>query len=129
MEHWLVNKYHQLFRKKQTFSEPVADVDAPLEIRYEYIDKQARRRKVFTKRNRRIVRIWKKYGLTGIAIITPVILSIPIGTIIANSLESDKKKILIYMLFSVLFWSMTMTGIFEILHVTSVKDLQEQVTK
>jgi hypothetical protein len=124
-----VNKYHQLFRKKQTFSEPVADVDAPLEIRYEYIDKQARRRKVFTKRNRRIVRIWKKYGLTGIAIITPVILSIPIGTIIANSLESDKKKILIYMLFSVLFWSMTMTGIFEILHVTSVKDLQEQVTK
>lgn len=129
MEHWLVNKYHQLFRKKQTFSEPVADVDAPLEIRYEYIDKQARRRKVFTRRNRRIVRIWKKYGLTGIAIITPVILSIPIGTIIANSLESDKKKILIYMLFSVLFWSMTMTGIFEILHVTSVKDLQEQVTK
>lgn len=128
-EHWLVNKYHQIFRKKQRFSEPVADVDTPLEIHYEYIDKQARRRKVFTKRNRRIVRIWKKYGLTGIAIITPVLLSIPIGTIIANSLENDKKKILFHMFLSILFWSVTMTGIFELLHVASVKDLQEQVTQ
>ncbi len=128
-EHWIVLKFRQYFRKKETFTPPVADVDTPLEIHYEYLDKEARKRRIFTKRNRRIVKIWKKYGLAGIAIVTPVLLSIPIGTIIANSLESNKKKILLYMFLSILFWTITMTGIFEILHVATVKDLQEQVTK
>lgn len=128
-EHWLFLKFKKLFGKKEPFTQPVADVDAPLEIHYEYVDKEARRRKIFTKRNRSIVKIWKKYGLAGIAIVTPVILSIPIGTIIANSLENNKKKILFYMFLSILFWTITMTGIFEILHVASVKDLQEQVTQ
>lgn len=128
-EHWIVVKCKELFGRKGAFTSPVADVNAPLEIHYEYLDKEARRRKVFTKRNRSIVKIWKKYGLAGIAIVTPVILSIPIGTIIANSLENNKKKILLYMFLSILFWTITMTSIFEILHVASVKDLQEQVTQ
>ncbi|MBL7924396.1 MAG: small multi-drug export protein [Bacteroidia bacterium] len=126
-EHWLYMKIKKLFQKKATFSEPVADVEGNLEVHYEYIDKKARSRRIFTKRNRRVVKVWKKYGLTGIAIITPVLLSIPIGTILANLLESNKKKIILYMFFSILFWSLAMTTVFEILHVTSVKDLKDQV--
>lgn len=38
------------------------------------------KKKIFTKRNRRIIRIKQRYGLTGIALITPLLLSIPLGT-------------------------------------------------
>ena len=38
------------------------------------------RKKIFTKKNRRIVRIKQRYGLPGIALITPLLLSIPLGT-------------------------------------------------
>lgn len=127
LERWVVRKYHRIFRKKNRFSDPVADIPEPLEVHYEYIDRESRRRKVFTRRNRRIVKIWRSYGLTGIAIITPVILSIPIGTIVANSLESNKKKIILYMFLSIVFWSLAMTTVFELLHVATVRDLKEQV--
>lgn len=129
IEHWIVMKFRQLFHKPEAFSTPKVDIEGEFEVHYEYVDKYSRKRKIFTKRNRRIVKIWKKYGLTGIAIVTPVIISIPIGTVIANSLENNKKKILFYMFLSILFWSLTMTTIFEILHVNSIKDLQEQVTQ
>lgn len=119
--------WKRLFRRTQRFSPPRADIDAEVEIRYEYIERSEQKRRVFTKRNRRIVRIWKSFGLAGIAIITPVVLSIPIGTVIANSLESNKRRIIGYMFLSILFWSLLMTSIFEIMHIHSVKDLQEQV--
>jgi hypothetical protein len=70
-----------------------------------------------------------KYGLSGIAIVTPIILSIPIGTLIANNLESNKKKIFLYMFISILSWSILMTSLFEIFHANNVRDLQEQITK
>lgn len=129
LEHWIVNKFRKHFSKPETFSTPVADIEGEIEIKYEYIEKEAYKRRIFTKRNRRIVKIWKKYGLTGIAIITPVILSIPIGTIVANSLESNKKKIFLYMFISLFLWSFTMTMAFELFNVATVKDLKEQVTK
>ncbi len=127
LEHWVIRKFKKATSRPALFDLPTVDVEGDIEVNYEYIEQHPVKKRIFTKRNRRIVRIWKKYGLTGIAIITPVILSIPIGTIIANSLESNRKKIILYMLLSILFWSITMTGIFEILHVTSVKDLKEQV--
>jgi len=116
-------------REERNISEPVADVDVPVVIHYEYIDKKQEAKKVFTKRNRRIVKIWLKYGLSGIAIVTPIILSIPIGTLIANNLESNKKKIFLYMFISILSWSILMTSLFEIFHANNVRDLQEQIIK
>jgi len=37
-------------------------------------------KKVFSKKNRRIIRVKQRYGLIGIALITPLLLSIPVGT-------------------------------------------------
>jgi hypothetical protein len=127
--HYIIAYFRKVFRKKDVFSKPVADVDTPVEINYEYVSRSEQNKRVFTKRNRRIVRIWKRYGLTGIALITPVILSIPIGTLIANSLVDDRRKILIYMFFSILFWSVAMTTAFEMLHVATLKDLSREVVK
>ncbi len=130
-EHWVVRKSKSLWRKSfspaERFSTPKADIDADVEIHYEYVEPSEMKRRVFTKRNRRIVRIWKSFGLAGIALVTPVILSIPIGTVIANSLVDNKRRIFAYMFLSILFWSLLMTSIFEIMHIHSVKDLQEQV--
>lgn len=124
-EHFVVDAVRRLFKKQDPFSTPVADMDGQLEVRYEYVDRRKRRRRVFTKRNRRIVRIWKSYGLSGIAVITPVLLSIPIGTIFANSLEKNKKKIFVYMFVSILLWSIAFTMAFELLHVATVKDIKD----
>lgn len=41
--------------------------------------KVRKKKKVFTKKNRRIVKIKQRYGLVGIAVSTPILLSIPIG--------------------------------------------------
>lgn len=130
-EHWVVRKsresWNRLFYPQQRFSPPKADIDTEVEIHYEYVERTQKKRRVFTKRNRRIVRIWKSFGLAGIALITPVILSIPIGTVIANSLVDNKRRIIAFMFLSILFWSVLMTSIFEIMHIHTVKDLQQQV--
>ena len=124
--HWLVIRAKKIFRKKEVFSEPVADVQGIIEIKYEYVKKDFQR-KLFTPHNRRIVRIWQKYGLIGIAFITPVILSIPLGTVIASSLVQNRKKVMLYMFFSVLFWSVLMTSMFSVFHARTVKELQHQI--
>ena len=62
-------------------------------------------KRIFTKRNRFVVRIKQKWGLLGIAFLTPPLLSIPIGTTIAASLYKDKRQVFVTLLSAVLFWS------------------------
>ena len=130
-EHWVVQKtkiaWNSFFRPADRFSTPRADIETEVSIHYEYVERTELKRRIFTKRNRRIVRIWRSFGLAGIALITPIILSIPLGTVIANSLDGNKRRIIAYMFLSVLFWSVLMTSVFEIMHIKSVKDLQQQV--
>lgn len=122
-------KFKKTFITSNNYSEPTADIDTPLKINYEYINGNKNQKRIFTKRNRRIVSIFRKYGLFGITFLTPVLLSIPIGTIIANSLENNKRKIFLYMFISILFWSTTMVSLFEIFHAKNVIELQEQISK
>ena len=104
-------------------SDPVADVEDKLNIRYEYIDPNAvPKRKVFTPRTRRIVRIWSRYGLIGLAAITPILLSIPIGTFFITRLERNKKKILLYMFISIASWSLLLTTVFEFTNTQHLQD-------
>jgi len=68
-----------------------------------------RRDKVFTKRSRQFVKIWKKYGLKGVCVLTPLVLTPPGGAILVNILERNKKAILKWMWISALFWSAVIT--------------------
>ena len=63
-----------------------------------------KKRRLFTSRNRRIVRIWSRYGLTGVAFLTPLIFTPILGTIIASSFGEPWKRIFVYMLVSAVFW-------------------------
>jgi hypothetical protein len=127
--HWIMHFFTSSKKKAEVFSEITVDTDQPVAVTYSYMDYAARRKKVFTRRNRKIVTIWKKFGLVGLAFITPVILSIPIGTVIANSYVRNRKKIFLFMFISILFWSVLMTSLFELYHVVSLKALQQQITE
>ncbi len=61
--------------------------------------------KKFTKTNRLIVKVRKKYGLIGLALLTPVLLSIPVGCIIAARYYRFSYKVLLTLLGAVVFWS------------------------
>lgn len=63
--------------------------------------------RLFTKKNRRKVKIWRTYGLKGVAFLTPIIFSPIGGTIVANSFGESRKRIYFYMFLSSVFWSIT----------------------
>lgn len=64
-----------------------------------------KKKKVFTKNTRRFVRIKNNYGLYGIALITPIILSIPIGSFLASRFFRHNKFTLPVMIAGVVFWA------------------------
>ncbi|MBV6645222.1 MAG: small multi-drug export protein [Cyclobacteriaceae bacterium] len=64
-----------------------------------------KKKKLFTKKNRRFVKIWKKYGLRGVAFFTPIVLSPVIGAFAANVLDSNRKEIIKWMWFSAIWWA------------------------
>ncbi|MBL7848407.1 MAG: hypothetical protein JNL40_13140 [Cyclobacteriaceae bacterium] len=69
-----------------------------------------RNSKKFSPRTRRIVRR-RKYGLTGIAVLTPLLLTPILGTLLAVGATRSKEKILLVMLLSATGWSVLFTGV------------------
>jgi cytochrome c biogenesis protein CcdA len=57
------------------------------------------------KKNTRFNNIWKRYGLAGVALLTPIILTPIGGTLLAVSSGSPKEKIIFYMFISAAGWS------------------------
>ena len=71
------------------------------------------KRKVFTPNKRRLVKFKNTYGLVGISLITPTLLSIPVGTLIAARLyRHDRRHVYIYMAGSLAIWSLIFSAIF-----------------
>lgn len=64
---------------------------------------------LFTPRNRRLVRIWRRYGMAGVAFLTPLILTPIGGTMVAASFGESKFRVFVYMFFSALFWGIIFT--------------------
>ncbi|GAB3539521.1 hypothetical protein [Spirosoma fluminis] len=64
-----------------------------------------RQPKRFTNRTRMAVRVWKRSGLMGIALLTPLILTPIGGTILAVSFRAKRSELLLYMLISGIFWA------------------------
>ena len=59
----------------------------------------------FSSKKRLIIYVKNKFGLTGIALLTPLLLSIPLGCFLAVRYFKNKHTILVYMFSSVLIWS------------------------
>lgn len=61
--------------------------------------------RLFSKKNRRIVRIWQNFGMKGVAFLTPPFLTPVAGTIIAISFSVRKRKLWLHMAISTALWS------------------------
>ena len=57
------------------------------------------------KRGKRASDIWKRYGLPGLAIVSPILVGSHLGVILAMSFGGKRKQITFWMTFSVLAWA------------------------
>ena len=67
-------------------------------------------KKIFTRRNKMIVKVKHRFGLTGIALLTPLLISIPLGCYLAVRYFKNKQRIIAYMFVSILFWSIAVSS-------------------
>lgn len=67
---------------------------------------------VFTRLNRRIIRIKRFSGLLGVAALTPLVFTIPLGSILAARFFHHDRRTLPVMLLSVVLQAMAVTAVF-----------------
>jgi hypothetical protein len=67
--------------------------------------------KVFTSRNRRIAKVWSKFGVPGVAFFTPILLTPIGGTLIAVAFGGKRFEIFISMTIAALVWAFITTYI------------------
>ncbi|MGY6560823.1 MAG: hypothetical protein ACXITV_01820 [Luteibaculaceae bacterium] len=65
--------------------------------------------KFFSRKNRLIVKVKQKFGVLGIAAVTPAIISIPVGSILAARFFRHNKLTLVYLALSVFLWSLCLS--------------------
>jgi hypothetical protein len=70
-------------------------------------------RPVFSKQSRRTIRVWNRFGLWGIALLTPPLFTPIGGTLIAISFGEKAGNIIMYMFVSALFWGTIFTFFIE----------------
>lgn len=75
-------------------------------------EKEDHKKRIFTKRNRRIVRIKKQYGLIGIAFITPFLLSIPVGVFLVVRYYRTSRSKFLYLIAANVLWSVIYTAFY-----------------
>jgi uncharacterized membrane protein len=66
-------------------------------------------KKVFTPANRRKVTLWRRYGIIGVAMFTPLLLTPIGGTLVANAFGEKKEKIFFWMSIFASVWGILVT--------------------
>lgn len=61
-----------------------------------------------------LVNFINKYEIYGIVILTPIFLSVPVGTILASMIEKNKWRIKVYMFISFVAWGSLVYGIYSV---------------
>ena len=70
-----------------------------------------KKKRVFTKKNKFFVNVIRNYGLFGLSIFTPVLISIPVGAFLAARFFQDQKNTaLLIMSISVVLWSVSISS-------------------
>jgi hypothetical protein len=114
--------FYYLFKPVSMFfsrAKPMVCRFIPEAIRMRYADfckswLHPRRKELFSKRSRRIVTIKRKFGMWGIIVTTPVILSIPVGAYLARHFYKGDRHIVLYMLLSIISWGIVFSSILRI---------------
>jgi len=75
-------------------------------------------KKKFTLTKKFIVRVKMKLGLLGLIIITPSIISIPIGTFVTHRFYRKKMRNILFLVISLIIWSLALNGIAQYLELS-----------
>ncbi len=62
------------------------------------------------KRRERVERVWKRYGIPGLALQAPLLTGPILATLLALSLGAPPRPLLLWMLASVVLWGVVLTG-------------------
>jgi|TARA_B110000503_G_scaffold31884_1_gene51715 hypothetical protein len=73
---------------------------------------KTKKKKVFTTKKRKFIKIWNAYGIKGVAFFTPIILSPVVGAILINAFSSRKIDIIKWMSLSAFFWALVESTLF-----------------
>lgn len=78
---------------------------------YRSIFPRKKPKRKFTRMSRFIVRIKQRFGLAGIAFITPWLLTIPVGVMLACGLYRNKARVFVFQSVSIVIWSLIGGGL------------------
>ncbi len=80
-----------------------------------WLEKKATAKKPFvSKRIRKIIKLKERYGFWGIIIMSPILISIPIGAFLLNRYYSRNRNVFAYMTISILGWAVVFSAFFVI---------------
>ena len=68
------------------------------------------RTRTLAKRRERIERVWKRYGIPGVALQAPLLTGPLLATLLALALGAPPRSLLLWMLASVVLWGLVLTG-------------------
>ena len=71
--------------------------------------RRARHEKIFSRQSRTMVRVFQKFGMPGIAVLTPILFTPVGGTVVATLLGVPRPRILFHMLWSAVAWGVVFT--------------------
>ena len=71
-------------------------------------------KRVFTRTNRTIVRVKSAQGLSGLAFLTPILISIPLGSVLAAKYFRHDRRTLPVLLLSVCAWGLVLNGFWQL---------------
>ena len=77
---WITLKYYEIKYKNKTY-------------------------KRFSGWNKFLLKVRKRMGLKGISFLSPILLTLPVGVMLALQITASKRKIFLYMFSSCIFWS------------------------
>lgn len=82
--------------------------------RYFVRKKKTKKPFVINWKKRAIIKAKQNHGLVGVAILTPIFLSVPVGTFVALALNYSFRRIILFMAVSFLGWSLLFFGVYEV---------------
>lgn len=108
---YFIHLYYMHHRQIHKAIKQVTRVD----LHHTFANPEQEKRSKINKKTRLIAKLRRKYGFWGIIIMTPSLLSIPIGAFLLKKYYSREKYIVTYMTLSILGWALLFSSIFIIL--------------
>ena len=65
--------------------------------------------------NKKFINLWNRFGIFGVSFLTPILFTPIGGTLLVTAMGSPKGKVITYMFFSAVFWSITLSKIAQVI--------------